>query len=119
IYSGVGAHAGGNQTYCLPVGTTITLGGSPAATGGSGNYRYSWSPSTNLSSTTVANPTISPVVAGITKYYVIVTDTTTLCTSVDSMVLTINSTATVSIASSDTNLCSGQSTILTATGSPP
>ena len=118
IYPGVTAHAGGNQTYCLPVGSTITLGSSPSATGGSGRYAYTWSPSTNLNGTAVANPTITTVAAGTTKYYLTVTDSTTLCTSVDSMVLTINPTATVSIASSDTNLCRGQNTVLTATGAP-
>ena len=39
IYPTVVAHAGGNQTYCLPISGNITLGGSrtPTATGGSGN----------------------------------------------------------------------------------
>jgi hypothetical protein len=77
-----------------------------------GSYKYTWSPSTNLSATNVANPTISPVVAGTTKYYVTVTDNTTLCTSVDSMVLTLNPAASVTIASPDPNLCSGRSTTL-------
>jgi hypothetical protein len=118
VYSIPVAHAGGNQTYCLPVGSTITLGGSPTATGGSGSFTYSWSPSTNLSSTTVANPTITSAVAGTTTYKVSITDNVSGCTSVDSMVLTINSNATVTIASPDTNLCTGQSATLTASGAP-
>lgn len=117
VYPNVSAKAGADQTYCLPVGSTITLGGSPTANGGSGNFTYAWSPSTRLSSTTVANPTITAVASNIT-YYVTVTDTKSGCSSVDSMVLIINSQATVSISSPDTSLCSGQSATLTATGLP-
>ena len=117
VFPGVVAHSGGNQTYCLPHGT-VTLGGSPTATGGSGSYTYSWSPSTGLSSTTVANPTIGSPTAGAIKYFVTVTDVSTGCTGVDSMTLTLNSTATVTIASADTDICVSQSAILVATGSP-
>ncbi|MEL4474526.1 hypothetical protein, partial [Shewanella algae] len=63
------AHAGGDQTYCLPHGT-VTLGGSPTATGGSGTVTYAWSPATGLSSTTVPNPTIASPTAGVTKYFI-------------------------------------------------
>jgi hypothetical protein len=118
VYPNVSANAGVDQTYCLPVASTITLGGSPTANGGSGTFTYAWSPNTRLSSTTAANPTITSAVASSITYYVTVTDTKSGCSSVDSMVLTINSQATVSIASPDTNLCSGQSTTLTATGLP-
>ncbi|CAM6001926.1 unnamed protein product [Sphagnum balticum] len=118
IYPSVVANAGSNQTYCFPVSGTITIGGSPTASGGSGSYSYKWSPGAHLSDSIVANPTISSVLAGTTKYYVTVTDNVTQCSSVDSMTLTINSTATVTISSTDTNLCSGQSTVLTAVGSP-
>ncbi|MBS1618219.1 MAG: hypothetical protein JST76_06850, partial [Bacteroidetes bacterium] len=118
VYPTVGAEAGADQTYCLPVSTTITLGGSPTATSGSGSYTYSWSPSTRLSSTTVANPTVTSAVASNIVYYVTVTDTKSGCQAVDSMRLTINSQATVTISSPDTSLCAGQSTTLTATGLP-
>jgi len=119
VYSvSLGAHAGGNQTYCSSVSTTISLGGGPTATGGSGSYTYTWSPGTRLSSTTASNPTITSIVSSTTKYYVTVTDAVTGCTAVDSMVLTINPSVSVSIALSDTNLCLGQSTPLVATGTP-
>ena len=118
VYSTVVANAGPDQTYCLPVGSAITIGGSPSASGGSGNYTYAWSPATNLSSTSVANPTISPVVAGTTTYILSVTDNISGCSSVDTMILTIHPQAIVTIASADTDLCSGQSSILIATGVP-
>lgn len=118
VYPTVGADAGPDQTYCLPVSSTITIGGSPTATSGSGTYTYAWSPSTRLSSTTVANPTITSNVASNIVYYVTVTDTKSGCSAIDSMRLVINSQATVTITSPDTNLCAGQSTTLTATGLP-
>lgn len=37
-------------------GSSVTLGGSPTASGGTGPYTYVWSPSANLSSGTIANP---------------------------------------------------------------
>lgn len=64
------ADAGAGDTVCF--GSMITLGGSPAATGGVAPYTYAWSPGTNLSSTTVANPNCTP--AGPTTYTLTVTD---------------------------------------------
>ncbi|MCW3126417.1 MAG: outer rane adhesin like protein, partial [Bacteroidetes bacterium] len=118
VYPNVTANAGADQTYCLPVAGPVSIGGSPTANGGSGTFTYAWSPNTRLSSTTVANPTITSFVASSITYYVTVTDTRSGCSSVDSMVLTINSQATVSISSPDTNLCAGQAAVLTASGSP-
>ncbi|MEM7036128.1 MAG: T9SS type A sorting domain-containing protein [Bacteroidota bacterium] len=37
----------------------VALGGSPSATGGDGNYTYSWSPTTGLDDPSIANPTIT------------------------------------------------------------
>ncbi|MFN8309530.1 MAG: Ig-like domain-containing protein [Chitinophagales bacterium] len=111
------AEAGSNQSYCLPVSTTITIGGSPTASGGSGNYSYNWSPTTNLSNATVANPTVTAVAMN-TVYYVTVTDNVSGCVSVDSARITINPQASVSIASVDTDICVGQFATLTATGLP-
>ena len=63
-------NAGNDQNSCTSSGTT--LGGSPTASGGTGPYTYAWSPSTGLSSTTVANPLANPTVN--TTYNLIVTD---------------------------------------------
>jgi len=43
-----------------PSSPSTVIGGSPAATGGTGPYTYSWSPSTGLSDATAANPTATP-----------------------------------------------------------
>ncbi|MBS1686530.1 MAG: tandem-95 repeat protein [Bacteroidetes bacterium] len=118
VYPTVGAEAGADQTYCLPVGTLPSIGGSPTATSGSGSYTYSWSPTTRLNNPNAANPTLTSAVASSIVYYVTVTDTKSGCTAVDSMRMTINSQATVTISSPDTSLCAGQSTTLSASGLP-
>ena len=94
------ASAGANQTNCTG-GSAVTIGGSPTATGGAGGYTYSWSPSTGLSSTTVANPTASP--SSTTTYTVTVTDSSE-ATAHSSMTLTIspNEAATASAGGNQT-----------------
>ncbi|MFO8053784.1 MAG: hypothetical protein R6U19_01290 [Bacteroidales bacterium] len=42
-----------------PPSTVVTLGGDPAASGGTPPYTYNWSPAYNLSDTTVANPSLN------------------------------------------------------------
>jgi gliding motility-associated-like protein len=61
----------GNNTSICP-GTSAIIGGSPTASGGTSPYTYSWSPNLNISSTTVANPTVFPTAP--TWYFVTVHD---------------------------------------------
>lgn len=59
------ANAGSNFTICS--GSTVIIGSSLPATGGLAPYTYSWSPSTGLSSNSVANPTLTATSSG---YYI-------------------------------------------------
>ena len=83
------------------------IGGSPTASGGTPGYTYSWTPTTGLSSTTVANPTASPTTT--TTYTVTVTDSASTTASA-SVVVTyavpslIGSAATLDTASSPLTL---------------
>jgi len=52
------ANAGNDTTIVL--GDSIILGGTPAASGGTTGYSYSWAPSTWLNNDTLANPTAIP-----------------------------------------------------------
>ena len=61
----------------------VTIGGSPTASGGTSPYSYSWSPATNLSDPTAANPELD-LIAAEENYSVTVTDANG-CTSVDEM----------------------------------
>lgn len=67
----VNANAGANPVVCL--GQTYIIGGSPTASGGNPPYTYLWTPSTGLSNSTIANPTLSPTLS-VSQYIVRVTD---------------------------------------------
>ncbi|MCB9235453.1 MAG: T9SS type A sorting domain-containing protein [Bacteroidia bacterium] len=77
------ADAGADVIICL--GDTGLLGGTPSGNGGTGAYTYSWSPSTNLSSATAANPMAWPSVP--TSYVLTLMDDAG-CTSLDTVTLT-------------------------------
>ena len=81
------ADAGRDVVLCY--GDTGIIGGSPTASGGSGAYNYSWSPSTGLSSTTVSNPRAFPTVQ--TTYTVTVTDLLSASTATDNVIVYITS----------------------------
>lgn len=78
------ADAGTDTTVCHV--DTVTIGGSPSATGGTTAYTYSWTTSGNISSTTVANPQAN---ASATAMYKLTVTDAESCTSMDSMTLTI------------------------------
>ena len=91
------ANAGADQSVLQ--GGTATIGGSPAASGGTPSYTYSWTPGTNLSATNIANPVAT--VNANTSYTLIVTDSKG-CTALDD--ITISVIAVTSYASSYANL---------------
>lgn len=80
------AHAGDDQTICQ--GSSTTLGDSPSASGGSGNYTYLWSPAIGLDDPTIPNPTATLT---FTRTYTLkVTDTSTGCVSAqDNVIITV------------------------------
>lgn len=78
----------GNDKFACPSQPAV-IGGAPTASGGTTPYTYSWSPTTNLSSSTIANPSASPTV--VREYTVTVTDFKA-CTSKDETVVTYYST---------------------------
>lgn len=98
------ANAGGNKNLCT--GSSVVMGGSPTASGGTSPYTYSWTPSSWLSSTTIANPTASSI--GTITYSVTVTDNNG-CTNRDAATVTVNSLPTAN-AGTDKTICSGSST---------
>jgi hypothetical protein len=76
------ADAGADQNSCF--GSTITLGGNPAASGGTAPYMYVWTPAAGLSNPNVANPTAT--LSGPSQYILTVTDSLG-CTDMDTTVL--------------------------------
>ncbi|MEQ8910587.1 MAG: PKD domain-containing protein, partial [Vicingaceae bacterium] len=103
------ADAGPDQSACP--GATLTLGGSNVDPVGT---TYSWSPSANLSSTTVKNPTLT--VVSTQTYTVTVTAPGTGCTATDQVTITAFPSV-VPDAGSDQTICNGESIQIGGTSS--
>lgn len=86
------ANAGSDVSFCA--GSSVVIGGSPSGTG-TGPVVYSWSPSGNLSSVTVGNPSANPVSSA--QYILTVTDSIG-CVDVDTIALTVNQPTTASVS---------------------
>ncbi len=107
------ANAGADLTICET--ESIQIGGSPSATGGSGVYTYSWTPTTGLDDATLANPLATP--AATTVYTLTVTDNNGCVSVADNMTVTVNAIPSAPTASNPTPICEGEPTpALTATG---
>lgn len=101
-------NAGADITICS--GQSITIGGVPTATGGSGTYTYDW---TNLSgSDDVANPTISPT---LTTTYTVTVDDGAGCVSSDAITVTVTALP-VANAGPDIDPCLNSAAITMAAG---
>lgn len=94
-------NAGENISICLH--DSVTIGGSPTARGGVLPLTYSWTPSTGLSSTTIANPKASP--SDTTIYVLVVTDANGY-SQTNAMVVTVKPIPTA-YAGIDTTIYSG------------
>ena len=95
------AIVGGNASIC--VGNSVTLGTSAIS-----GHTYSWTPSTGLSSTTVANPVATPTVT--TTYTLTETITASGCQASNAVIVAVNAIPTVS-----TSACEGGSVSFSAT----
>ncbi|MBX2898903.1 MAG: autotransporter-associated beta strand repeat-containing protein [Cyclobacteriaceae bacterium] len=111
------ANAGTNTQLCF--GQSITLGGSPTATGGSGTYTYSWSSVPPGFSSSQSNPVVTPALGSIT-YIVQVTDAFG-CSDTGQVDVSVGEVPTFSLANTTGggtgNICSG-STISIGLSSP-
>ena len=91
------------------INASTTLGIIPNAA-----YQYSWSPTTHLSSSTIANPIVSPQVAGVINYVLSVINTTTNCANTDNVNVTgLDVPITPTLNSTSTPVCQGASIVLT------
>jgi gliding motility-associated-like protein len=97
------ANAGSNTAYCAGGSTLLA---------GSGGPGYMWSPSSGLSSTTIANPTANPLLTTI--YTLTVTDVNN-CSKSSQVTVTVNQLPVISV-SGNLSVCKGSATTLTANG---
>ncbi len=103
------ADAGPDQLACGGVGVSIGA----AATGGTGPYSYSWSPTTGLSDATFAQPLASP--SATTTYTLTVTDANG-CVGTDAVTVTVRPAPTAS-AGQDRETCLGGAVALIGSAS--
>lgn len=81
-------NANAGTDISMIIGNNTPIGGSPTSTG---SVSYSWSPSTNLSDSSIANPIAAPLVT--TTYTVFVTNNITGCVNSDDMIVNVSSVA--------------------------
>ncbi|CAN5404057.1 hypothetical protein BH10BAC1_BH10BAC1_05250 [soil metagenome] len=106
-YSQATVNAGADQTICN--GASVTLGGTPTATG-TPPFTYSWSPG----GSTLSNPTVNPTLT--TTYTCTVIDGFASVTS-DVVIVTVNPLPVVTSAPTTDSICSGIVTSLNLSSS--
>lgn len=100
-----------SPAVCANSSTPLVLNATATATNVT-NYTYAWSPATGLSSTTVANPSVTNITSPTTYTVTIHTGS---CTASASVTVNINSTP-VADAGNSVTIATGSTTPLTATG---
>ena len=107
------ANAGDDQS--IAYGANATLNGS--ATGGSGSYEYSWTPSELLDDPALSQPTTINLTIS-TPFYLLVSDLVSYCQSQDTVwVNIIGGPLSIAVSASSTAVCSGERVdLLASTG---
>lgn len=100
-YAGLTVNPGSPQTICK--GDSVTLGGSPTASGGTAPYNYTWSssPAAGMNNSGDANP--DALITQTTMFYVTVTDAAG-GRVIDSVQITLNNVSSAT-AGNDTSIC--------------
>ncbi|HOZ51187.1 MAG TPA: hypothetical protein PLU17_04980 [Chitinophagaceae bacterium] len=102
------ADAGADKT------NTCTIPSQTIGTAAVVGNTYTWTPSSGLSATNIAQPTANPT--STTTYTVTVTNTTNGCTATDIVLVTVNKTPpSVGTTATSTTICAGASTTITGT----
>jgi gliding motility-associated-like protein len=106
---------GADQHVCF--GDEVTLGGTPTANGGSGNFNYLWTLESDGSFVSdLPNPTITIDFTGSQTYILEVYDTDGDCYRYEQVTITVVDEPVVVIVVSDDEVCEGSVVTLTASG---
>ena len=100
LFAPLAAEAGPDTP--VNVGQSIVLQGS--ASGGSGNYTYSWSPTAGLTNSTIAQPTFTPTTIGTVVFTLTVTDSTNGDIATDTVTVTVGTTSPPVVANAGADL---------------
>ena len=104
-----------NANPTASAGSDVTIcSGSSTSLGASGGSSYSWSPSTGLNATNVANPTASHT--STTTYTVNATSAANGCTATDDVVVTVQAQPNAGTISGTNNTNIGETTNLSSDG---
>ncbi len=109
--SQLNVNAGRDTSICI--GKSVPLNATASGTGTS--FTYSWSPSTNLSNSSIANPVATPTTT--TTYILTVTDNN-LCSKKDTVVITIATTFSIAFTSTNVSCFGGNNGSVTANVTP-
>lgn len=101
--------AGTDQSICT--GGPVQLGGAPSASGGDGDFIYSWSPIAGLDDPTSPNPMADPAVP---TTYTLTIDDEAGCTLTDEVIVSIAPIPTITVPPLYT-MCEGESATVTFT----
>jgi len=110
------ANAGSNGALVACNADSLRLGGTPAATGGTTPYQYSWSPGGGLSCTSCSNPYVSHLGSNAT-YTLMVTDSNG-CTAESQVSISVTGSGLTATAGNGASFCQGTVTPVTLGGSP-
>ncbi len=116
ILSNPTANAGPDQTLVNCSSDSITIGGSPAASGGAGGYAYSWSPSGGLSADSIANPFVKGI--NVSQLYTLVVTDLYGCSAEDAVVVNVVPGNLTAEAGSGGSYCQGIGGSVTLGGVP-
>ncbi len=104
----------GNASATICDRDTISIGGSPAASGGNGSFTYTWLPNSNINDNTADNPLVWP---SANTTYVLEVEDGNNCVAYDSIQIIVNPTPVAVATGAPLVICDGDTTTLDATGS--
>ncbi|MBL7778270.1 MAG: tandem-95 repeat protein, partial [Chitinophagales bacterium] len=110
------ADAGADKNLIACGNDTITIGGSPSGSGGTGALTYTWSPATGLSSTTVSNPTVTGLT--VSQLYTLLVTDAAGCSREDAVLVTVVPSSLTAEAGNGGAICAGSSATVQLGGNP-
>ena len=117
VHSTPSANAGSDQNITSCAGDSVTIGGSPSATGGTASYTYRWSPKIGFNDSTITNPIVKNL--NSTQTYTLVVTDANGCTSADNVVVkVVPSTLQANIAGTISQVCGGAGSCVQLGGLP-